>query len=215
MPLNCGVGEDSWESFGLQGDPNSPSWRKSFLNIPWNDWCWTWNANTFVTWCEGLTHLKRPWCWERLKAGGEGDDRRWDGWMASLTQWTSAGASSGRWWRTGKPGVLQSMGSQRVRHNWVTEVNWTELSRDQREIGAKICASWNFHLIWASKGLSKHHRMLGMPDDLLSCGVSVHSFISGTCVQCLLNAEHYFQYFNNSKFHFKIFNWRIIALRYC
>ena len=64
---------------------------------------------------------KKPWFWERLKAGGEGDDRGWDGWMVSLTQWTWVWASSGNWWRTGKPGVLQSMGSQRVGHDWATE----------------------------------------------------------------------------------------------
>ena len=57
-----------------------------------------------------LTHWKRPWCWERLKAEGEGDDRGWDGWMASPTQWTWVWVSSGSWWWTGKPGVLQSMG---------------------------------------------------------------------------------------------------------
>ena len=67
------------------------------------------------------THWKRPWCWERLKAGGEWDDRGWDGWMASPTQWTWVWGSSGRWWRTGMPGMLQSMGSQRVRHEWMTE----------------------------------------------------------------------------------------------
>ena len=61
--LKCGVGEDSWESLGLQGDPTSPSWRKSVLNIHWKDWCWTWNSNTLATWWEELTHLKRPWCW--------------------------------------------------------------------------------------------------------------------------------------------------------
>ena len=70
MLLNCGGGEDSWESLGLQGDPTSPSSRKSVLNIHWKDWCWSWNSNTLATWCEELTHLKRPWCWERLKAGG-------------------------------------------------------------------------------------------------------------------------------------------------
>ena len=64
---------------------------------------------------------KRSWCWERLKAGGEGDKRGWDGWMASPTRWTWVWASSGRWWRTGKPGVLQSMGWQRVTHDWATE----------------------------------------------------------------------------------------------
>ena len=80
-------------------------------------------ANTLATWCEELTHLKRPWCWERLTAGGEGDDKGWDGWMASLTQWTWVWVSSGSWWWTGKPGVLQSMGLQRVRQDWATELN--------------------------------------------------------------------------------------------
>ena len=82
-------------------------------------------TNTSATWCEERTHLKRPWCWERLKAEGEGDDRGWDGWMASLTQWTWVWVSSGSWWWTGRPGVLQSMGSQRVRHAWAIELNWT------------------------------------------------------------------------------------------
>ena len=77
--------------------------------------------NTLATWCEELTHLKRPWCWERLKAGGEGDDRGWDGWMASLTEWSWIWASFESWWWTGRPGVLQSMGSQRVGHNLATE----------------------------------------------------------------------------------------------
>ena len=79
----------------------------------------------WATCCEELTHWKRPWCWERLKAGGEGDDRGWDGWMASLTQWTWAWASSRRWWWTGRPGVLQSLGLQRVGQDWATELNWT------------------------------------------------------------------------------------------
>ena len=125
MLLNCGVGEDSWESLGLQGDPISPSQRKSVLNIHWKDWCWSWNSNTFATWCEGLTHLNRPWCRERLRAGGEGDDRGWDGSTASLTQWTWVWVGSRSWWWTGRPGVLQSIGSQRVRHDWVTELKTT------------------------------------------------------------------------------------------
>ena len=83
MPLNCGVGEDSWESLGLQGYPSSPSQRRSVLSVHWRDWCWSWNSNTLATWCEELTHLKRLWCWERLRVGGEGDDRGWDDWMAS------------------------------------------------------------------------------------------------------------------------------------
>ena len=87
-------------------------------------WCWGWNSNTLATWWEELTHWKRPWCWERLRAGGKGDDRGWDGWMASSTQWTRVWVDSGSWWRTGWPGVLQFMGSQRVRYDWVTEMNW-------------------------------------------------------------------------------------------
>ena len=88
------------------------------------DWCWSWNCNTLATWCEELTHLKTPWCWESLKAGGEGDDRGWGGWMTSLIQWTWVWVKSRSWQWTGRPGVLQSMGSQRVGHDLVTELNW-------------------------------------------------------------------------------------------
>ena len=128
MILKCGVGEDSWESLGLQGDPTSPSWRKSVLNIHWKNWCWSWNSNILATWCKEPAHWKRPWCWERLKAGGEWDDRGWAGWMASPTQWMWVNSRS--WWWTGRPGVLQSMASQRVGHHWVTKLNWYSNNRD-------------------------------------------------------------------------------------
>ena len=85
-------------------------------------------SNTLATWCEELTPWKRSLCWERLKAEGEGDGGGWDIWMTSLIQWTGVSVSSRRWWWTGKPGVLQSMGSQRVGHNWATELNWTFFS---------------------------------------------------------------------------------------
>ena len=75
-----------------------------------------------------LTRWERPWNWEGLGAGGEGDNRGWDGWMASLTRWVWVWVNSGSWWWTGRPGVLQIMGSQRVGHDWVTELNWTELT---------------------------------------------------------------------------------------
>ena len=74
------------------------------------------------------THWKRLWCWEGLEAGGEGDDRGWDGWMASATQWTWVWVNSGSWWWTGRPGVLHFTESQRVGHDWSTELNWTELN---------------------------------------------------------------------------------------
>ena len=101
--------------------------KKIILIIHQKDWCWSWSSNTLATWCEEMTHLKRPWCWERLRAGGEGGDRGWDGWMAKPTRWTWVWARSGSWWWTGKPGVLRSMGSQRAGHDWATELNWTEL----------------------------------------------------------------------------------------
>ena len=97
--------------------------------IHWKDWCWSWNSNTLATSWEEMTHLKRPCCWVRLKVGGEGDNRGWDGWMASLTQWTWVWVNSGSWWWTGRPGVLQSMRSQRVRCDWSTELNWMEFER--------------------------------------------------------------------------------------
>ena len=101
--------------------------NQSVLIIHWKDWCWSWNSNTLATWCEELAYLKRPWCWERLKVGRKGDDRGWDSWMASPTQWTWVWVNSWSWWWTGRPGILQSMGSQRVEHNWVAELNWTEV----------------------------------------------------------------------------------------
>ena len=70
--------------------------------------------------------LERLWCWEGLGAGGKGDDRGWDGWMASLIRWTWVWVNSGSWWWTGRPGVLRFMGSQRVGHDWAEWLNWTE-----------------------------------------------------------------------------------------
>ena len=90
--------------------PVHPKGDWSVLGVHWKDWCWNWNSNIWAAWWEELTHLKRPWCWQSLKVRGEGYDRGWDGWMASPTQWIWVWASSGSWWWTGKPGVLQSMG---------------------------------------------------------------------------------------------------------
>ena len=98
---------------------------RSALGFLWKEWCWSWNSSTLSTSWEELTHWKRLWCWEGLGAGGEGDDRRWDGWMASRTRWTWVWVNSGRWWWTGRPGMLWFMGSQRVGHDWVTEMSST------------------------------------------------------------------------------------------
>ena len=123
----------TWDLREVRGPSRLTVWCHSFLQQP-GAHCEPEGAsghlglicsNTLAIWCEELTHKKGHWCWERLKAGREGDNRGWDGWMAAPTGWTWVCAISGSWWWTGKPGVLQSMGSQRIRHDWVTELNWT------------------------------------------------------------------------------------------
>ena len=83
--------------------------------------------STLATSCEELTHRKRLWCWEGLGAGGEGDDRGWDGWIASLTRWTWVWVNSGSWWWTGRPGMLRFMGHKESdTTEWLNWTNWTE-----------------------------------------------------------------------------------------
>ena len=106
--------------------PRTHNWQKK-LKPGWSD-CQALCLKRIPYWHEELTHWKRPWCWEKLKAEGEGDDRGWDGWMALPTQLTWVWVGSGSWWWTGKPGVLQSMGSQRVGHDWATELNWININ---------------------------------------------------------------------------------------
>ena len=117
-------------------------WRR-LLRVPWTarrsnqsilkeispeysleDWCWSWNSNTLATWCKELTHWKRPWCWERLKARGEGDDRGRDGWMASLTQWTWVWVNSRSWWWTRGLACCGSRGCKEL--DTTKRLNWTE-----------------------------------------------------------------------------------------
>ena len=145
---NYGAGEDSFL------DQTSKSWRKTILNIHWKDWCWS--SNTLATWCKQLTHWKRPWCWKRLKARGEGDDRGWDGWMASPTQWRWVWVNSGiRWW-TGRPGILQFMASQRAGHDWATELNWTETVRNHLVSTSELTSE---RPLLSPKGNCLHHNI--------------------------------------------------------
>ena len=139
MLLNYAVWEDSWESLGLQGDPTSPFPRRSVLGVHWKDWCWSWNSSTLATSCEELTCWKRHWCWEGLGAGGEGDDRGWDGWTASPTQWTWVWVNSGSCWWTGRPGGAVIHG---VVKNQTRLSNWTELNllgRELKRVISKQC----------------------------------------------------------------------------
>ena len=118
---NCGVGEDSWESLGLQGDETSYSQRNSTINIHWKDWCWNWSSSTLATWCKEPTHWKRPWCQERLKAGGEGDDRGWMRWLDSIINSMDMNLSKPQDTVEDRGAWLQPMRSQRVGHNLATE----------------------------------------------------------------------------------------------
>ena len=144
MLLNCGVGEDSWEFLGeLQERSNQSILKEISPENSLEELMLKLKLQYFGTWCEELTPWKRPWCWERLKAGGEGGNRGWDGWMASPPRWTWVWVSSGSWWWTGRPGVLQSMGLQRVGHDWVTELNWT----DNSLISNSCSGYWNTNYI--------------------------------------------------------------------
>ena len=114
--------------------------------------------------------FQRPWCWERLKAGGEGDERGWDGWMASPTQWAWVSANSGSRWWTGRPGTLQSMGSQSVGHDWVTELTWIFLKIDSKQRAnpqlvqfssvTQSCLTLCDPMNHSTPGLPVHHQLL-------------------------------------------------------
>ena len=114
------------------------------LGVHWKDWCWSWNSKPLATWREELTHWKRPWCWERLKAGGEGDNNGWDGWMASLIQRAWTWANSGRCWGAGRTCMLQSTGVTRVEHNLATEHTHTH-THTHTHLHPYVYSSTNFN----------------------------------------------------------------------
>ena len=118
-----------------------------------------------------MTHWKRPWCWEGLGAGGEGDDRGWGGWMASLIWWTWVWVNSGSWWWTGRPGVLWFTGSQRVRHDWATELNWTECKNVQ-ECSRLLC-----NIALYSIGPCFYHQSHPQLGIVFALAPSLHSFL--------------------------------------
>ena len=136
-------------TLGQWGDQTSQSQGKSTLNTHGKDWCWSWSSRILAPWYEQLTYWKSPWCWEQLRAEGEEGVRGWDGWTASLMQWTWTWANSGRWWGTGRPGALESMGLSRVRHDWATEQWHLWLDTTRYSVKSKIC--WK---LWTLRDLS-------------------------------------------------------------
>ena len=144
----------------IQIEVNQKEKNKYCILTHWKDWCWSWTSNILATWWEELTHLKRPWCWERLKVGGEGDDRGWDRWMASPTQWTWVWVDSGSWWWTGRPGALWFMGSQRVGHDWVTEMNNKKLLTCIEHLA--MCLA---HVIYIFNSQNYYLYFIGMKDE--------------------------------------------------
>ena len=159
MVLNCGVGEDSSESVGLQGNPTSPSSRKSVLKVHWKDWCWSWKSNSLATCCEELTHLKLPWSWERLKVGGEGDERGWDGWMASPTQWTWVWVSSRS--NDAQEG-LACYSPWDCKYLDTTEwLNWTELISSH--LGSSSYSFLKVHWVYCEATMFSNSRLFFLP----------------------------------------------------
>ena len=119
--LNCGVGEDSWESFGLLQDPTSPSWRKSVLSVHWKVWCWSWNSKTLATWWKSWLIWRDPDAWKGWKWEEKGTtEDEMVGWHHRLNRHDYEQTLGDSEWQ-GKPVLLQFMGSQRVGHYWVTE----------------------------------------------------------------------------------------------
>ena len=143
MLLNCGGGEASWESLGLQGDQTSQSWRKSTVNIHWKDWCWNWSSNTLTTWCKEPIHWKRPWCWKRLRAGGEGWQKM--RWLDSITNSVVMDLSK-LWQIVEERGALHApvhgdTKSQTQLTNWTTAIM---LKKQELVLNAGFWHCWNF-----------------------------------------------------------------------
>ena len=132
MLLNCGVGEDSWASLGLQGDPTSPFWRRSTLGFLWKEWCLSWNSSTLATSCEKLTHWKRLWCWEEHwgqeeKGATEDEMAWWHHWLdGHESEWTLGVGD-------GQRGLVCCDSWHRKESDTTERLNWTKLNGHEFE----------------------------------------------------------------------------------
>ena len=153
MLLNCGVRGRLLRVPWTARRSNQSIKRKSILNIPWKDLCWRWNSSTLATWYEELTHWERRWCWERLKAGREGDDREWDGCMASLTWWTlhklQELVKPREGWHAAVHGVTKSQA-------WLSD--WTELNSIYLQSNAISFHLLIYQSLWVQACLSPNYQ---------------------------------------------------------
>ena len=164
---------------------------------------------------------RRPWCWEGWGAGGEGDDRGWDGWMASLTRWKWVWVNSGSWWWTGRPGVLRFMGLLRVGHDWVTELNWTAELRGStfKELfieAGDLCSN----VIGSFRVIKWNNVSCGLRRQLILCKEwnvrMTNIFKKWKRESVVKNCRWYFvrdSYYNNLIWHWPYFQWKCCLLR--
>ena len=141
------------------------------------DWCWSWNSNTLATWCEQLTHLKRPWCWERLKAGGEGDDREWDGWVASATQQNMSLCKLGDGEGQGDLVCCSPWG--RKESDMTEQLNWSFFSENWEFI-----CNWTLSIMWLllyAKSVCKYVMLCSdaMGSNCLNTSIKHMLFVNG------------------------------------
>ena len=205
MLLNCGVGEDSWESLGLQQiQPVHSKGDQSWMFIGRTDAVaetpvlWPPHAKSWLIW-------KRPWCWEGLGAG-EGDDTGWDGWMASLSQWTLLFVESWSCWWRGRPGVLWFMGLQRVRHDWVTELNWIPNSQSFPTplVADTVCSL----CLWVCFYFVDRHLSF-------SFWLSSHSVVISSCILVVANGIISFFFYGRVVVHCIYVPYRLSSFNCC
>ena len=156
MLLHCGAGEDFWELPWTARRSSLSILKEINPEYSLEGWCWSWSTNPLATWCEELTHWKRPWCWERLKRGREGDNGRWDGWMASPTRWTWVWATPGvgdgqEAWCAAVHGVTKHW---TWLSNWTDQKPWPKNILISRATGSRHCCHPLLRWNWGSKMLS-------------------------------------------------------------
>ena len=149
----------------------------SSVNIHWKDWCWSWSSNTLATWCKELTHWKRPWCWERLRAGGAGGNRGWEGWMKSPSQWTWV-------WVNKLPEIRKD------REAWHAAVHGVAKSQTRLNHWTTLMSKCETHQSWASPSVTGL-REEASPHPLCSLSIPITHISTGTGPTVPIHTNYY------------------------